>query len=136
LAVLMKIHANVRDPQGEFAHREYNIMREQFALDNVAGTNAYKEIFTKAHNLKRLALGFGVMFGGQCTGTLVINCTPTVSCDWLISNVLQTTLSPSTRALATLVTKHSCCPPAMLLCLSWPTPSHRSSSIEVDVSGS
>ncbi|OAP65611.1 hypothetical protein AYL99_01583 [Fonsecaea erecta] len=74
LAVLMKIHANAQDPDGAFAHREYNIMREQFALEtNVIGIAAYKEIFTKAHNLKRLALGFGVMFGGQCTGTLVIN---------------------------------------------------------------
>lgn len=75
----MKIHANARDPQGNFALREYNIMREQFALDNVLGLNAYKEIFTKAHNRKRLALGFGIMFGGQCTGTLVINCNSTAS---------------------------------------------------------
>ncbi|OQV02891.1 hypothetical protein CLAIMM_08008 isoform 4 [Cladophialophora immunda] len=74
LAVLMKIHADAQDLDGAFAHREYSIMREQFALEtNVIGLQAYKEIFTKAHNLKRLALGFGVMFGGQCTGTLVIN---------------------------------------------------------------
>ena len=57
-------------------------MREQFALEtNVIGFQAYREIFTKAHNLKRLALGFGVMFGGQCTGTLVINCEPMTPTD-------------------------------------------------------
>jgi hypothetical protein len=74
LAVLMRIHTNTKDPSGTFAKAEYDIMREQFLLEHTNGLNAYKEMFTKPHNRKRLALGFGIMFGGQCTGTLVINC--------------------------------------------------------------
>ncbi|KIW89606.1 uncharacterized protein Z519_09762 [Cladophialophora bantiana CBS 173.52] len=48
-------------------------MREQSVETNAIGLKAYEENFTKAHNLKRLALGFGVIFGCQCTSTLVID---------------------------------------------------------------
>lgn len=75
LAVLKQIHADPQDPEGHFAMREFYAMKEQFRLEDTTATSVYKEIFTRRHNLKRLALGFGIMFGGQCTGTLVINCT-------------------------------------------------------------
>lgn len=73
LAVLQRIHADAKDPEGYFAKREFHAMLEQFALDSDNCNGSYKELLTQEHNLKRVALGFLALFGAQCTGTLVIN---------------------------------------------------------------
>ncbi|KAK5045419.1 hypothetical protein LTR84_009283 [Exophiala bonariae] len=73
LAVLRQIHHDAKDPEGHFAEREYHVMREQFQLEHNTDTSAFWELLSKRHNLKKVALGFLVMFGAQSTGTLVIN---------------------------------------------------------------
>jgi hypothetical protein len=73
LAVLHKIHHDKADPEGHFAMIEYGSMRSQLAVDGLSSGSPMKELLTKKHNLKRVAIGFLVMFGAQSTGTLVIN---------------------------------------------------------------
>ncbi|KAH9211650.1 hypothetical protein DL95DRAFT_305683 [Leptodontidium sp. 2 PMI_412] len=73
LAVLKRIHHDVKDPAGNFAVREYHAMEEQFAIDKSMGDGTFKELVTKPHNLKRVVIGFLTMFAAQSTGTLVIN---------------------------------------------------------------
>lgn len=73
LDVLKRIHADAQDPEGRFAAREHHAMQQQFALDSTHRGGSYKSLLSERHNLKRVLLGFMVMFGAQCTGTLVIN---------------------------------------------------------------
>ncbi|KAL5327804.1 hypothetical protein ACEPPN_005509 [Leptodophora sp. 'Broadleaf-Isolate-01'] len=73
LAVLKRIHHDVKDSAGNFAVREYHAMEEQFAIDKSMGDGTFKELVTKPHNLKRVVIGFLTMFAAQSTGTLVIN---------------------------------------------------------------
>lgn len=73
LAVLKRIHADVKDPEGHFAMREYHVMQQQFTLDSSFTGGSYKSLLVEPHNRKRVFIGFMTMFGAQCTGTLVIN---------------------------------------------------------------
>ena len=73
LAVLKRIHHDAKDPEGNFAIREFHAMEKQFVIDRNMGDGTFKELLTKSRNLKRVILGFLTMFGAQCTGTLVIN---------------------------------------------------------------
>ncbi|OAP65620.1 hypothetical protein AYL99_01592 [Fonsecaea erecta] len=72
-AVLHRIHHDAADPEGAFAEKEFYDIKAQCELENTTGAGTWKSLFTGKHNLKRLALGFGTMFGQQCTGTIVIN---------------------------------------------------------------
>ena len=73
LAVLKRIHHDASDPEGHFAIREYHAMEEQFVIDKTMGDGTFRELLSKAHNLKRVIIGFLTMFAAQSTGTLVIN---------------------------------------------------------------
>lgn len=76
LKVLKRIHADAQDPDGQFATREHHTMQQQFALDSTHLGGSYRSLLFERHNLKRVLLGFTVMFGAQGTGTLVINSEP------------------------------------------------------------
>jgi hypothetical protein len=48
-------------------------MQKQIELDRSKGDGSYKELFTVPSNRKRVLLGFTILFGAQCTATIVIN---------------------------------------------------------------
>jgi MFS family permease len=79
LAVLSRLHRSPDDPNNHFATAEFNqmvaqIQFEQTQRDGKMGfISGWKLLLTKASYRRRAALGFGIMFGAQCTGVLVIN---------------------------------------------------------------
>lgn len=52
---------------------EFYALIKQLEFEKMQGGGGYRQLFSGAANRKRLALGFFTVFGGQCTGTLVIN---------------------------------------------------------------
>lgn len=64
----------IRRIHGEEAQTEFTQMCSQAEVERECqqDLNILMQL-RQPHNLKRLALGFGVMFGGQTTGTLVLN---------------------------------------------------------------
>ncbi|KAJ6028887.1 uncharacterized protein N7446_011775 [Penicillium canescens] len=64
----------IRRIHGEEAQTEFTQMCSQAEVERECqqNTNILMQL-RQPHNLKRLLLGFGVMFGGQTTGTLVLN---------------------------------------------------------------
>ncbi|KAK5322079.1 hypothetical protein LTR93_006317 [Exophiala xenobiotica] len=66
------LHGDPSDPQQSLAKREYEAVRKQIELDCVKGNGSYKELFTNPANRKRVSIGFLLLFGAQCTATIVI----------------------------------------------------------------
>ncbi|KAK5225282.1 hypothetical protein LTR47_009535 [Exophiala xenobiotica] len=66
------LHGDPSDPQQSLAKREYEAVRKQIELDCVKGNGSYKELFTNPANRKRVTIGFLLLFGAQCTATIVI----------------------------------------------------------------
>lgn len=75
--ITRKLHRNKKDPEDTYAHAEYAQMMAQITFEkhhNAVGTVAQARLaFSQKSFIKRLALGFLVQFGNQCTGALVIN---------------------------------------------------------------
>ncbi|SMY21702.1 unnamed protein product [Zymoseptoria tritici ST99CH_1A5] len=74
--VTRRLHANEKDPGDGYARAEFRQMQTQIEAERrmgVTGTLAKVKLgFGQASFRKRLALGFLVQFGNQCTGALVI----------------------------------------------------------------
>jgi hypothetical protein len=66
------LHGDPSDPQQRRAKREYEAVQKQLELDRVKGSGSYKELFTNPANRKRVTIGFLLLFGAQCTATIVI----------------------------------------------------------------
>lgn len=64
----------IRRIHGEGAQAEFTQMCRQAEVERAyqQSTSTFKQL-RQPHNLKRIALGFALMFGGQTTGTLVLN---------------------------------------------------------------
>lgn len=79
LSVISRLHRSPDDPDNIFAVAEYNQMVAQIQFEQVQRNgrmgfiSGWKLLFTKPSYRRRAALGFGIMFGAQCTGVLVIN---------------------------------------------------------------
>lgn len=73
LEVLLRLHRSDRDKEGHEAKREFYQMRKQLELDRSirAETGAF-EVFRTASNRKRALFSFGLMFGNQFTGVLIV----------------------------------------------------------------
>lgn len=67
------LHRDPQDPEGILVKEEFYALIKQLEFENMQGGGGYRQLFSGAANRKRLALGFFTVFGGQCTGTLVIN---------------------------------------------------------------
>ncbi|KAJ9625455.1 hypothetical protein H2204_010317 [Knufia peltigerae] len=72
LKVLHKIHTDLSDPEGHFAHREYRQIAQQIELEKTL-PSSWASIFAIPSYRKRCLIGFSCMFFAQCTGTQVIN---------------------------------------------------------------
>jgi MFS family permease len=79
LAVLSRLHRSPDDPNNHFAIAEFNQMVAQIQFEEAKRNgkmgfiSGWKLLLTKPSYRRRAALGFGIMFGAQCTGVLVIN---------------------------------------------------------------
>lgn len=73
LSVLLKLHSSKEDPEGHEAKREFYQMKKQLELDRSirAETGAF-EVFRTPSNRKRALFSFGLMFGNQFTGVLIV----------------------------------------------------------------
>jgi Sugar (and other) transporter len=74
--VTKRLHASKNDSQDTYAHAEYRQMKKQIEFEksrNIRGPLGQAKLaFSQKSYQKRLALGFLVQFGNQCTGALVI----------------------------------------------------------------
>ncbi|KAG0649889.1 High-affinity glucose transporter [Hyphodiscus hymeniophilus] len=70
--IIQRLHRDETDPNDVFAFREFEQIKEQYAIDK-DNEVSWKEMFVKPSYRKRLIIGFTVMFASQTTGTTVIN---------------------------------------------------------------
>ncbi|KAJ9628285.1 uncharacterized protein PV06_01269 [Exophiala oligosperma] len=78
--IITRIHRSPSDEDDAFARAEFDLMVAQIQLERLNSGGAatsfvgrWKYLFSKKSYLHRCALGFGIMFGIQGTGVLVIN---------------------------------------------------------------
>jgi len=78
--VMIRIHRSPDDENDNFALAEFDLMVAQIQFERLKSGGAvstflgrWKYMFSKKSYLHRAALGFGIMFGIQGTGVLVIN---------------------------------------------------------------
>jgi hypothetical protein len=71
--VIARLHADPKDPSGEFAREEFHQMFEQIARDNLTyGKVTILDMFRKPQFRKRMVAAALVMASSQLTGNLVI----------------------------------------------------------------
>jgi sugar porter (SP) family MFS transporter len=77
--IIKRLHRSPDDPGDTFATAEYNQMVAQIQFESIKRNGSFgfissaKLLMQKPSYRKRAFLGFGIMFGAQCTGVLVIN---------------------------------------------------------------
>ncbi|KAJ5256827.1 general substrate transporter [Penicillium angulare] len=69
---LRKLHRSPEDPEQVFAEREFQTICTRVELDRTQ-TITWKSIMANRSILRRLAMGFFVVFAAQCSGVLVVN---------------------------------------------------------------
>ena len=73
LQTLVRLHRSKEDPNGKEAHREFFQMRKQLELErSIKADVGNFEVLRTPSNRKRALYAFGLLFGNQLTGVLVI----------------------------------------------------------------
>ncbi|KAF3801241.1 High-affinity glucose transporter [Colletotrichum gloeosporioides] len=70
--ILDKLHGNGAPESHGYVQEEFNAIRNRIEADSCHPTS-WASLFKVPSYRKRLLVGFGTMFGAQCTGTQVIN---------------------------------------------------------------
>ncbi len=116
--VIQRLHKDVNDPNDIFAYREFEQIKQQYALDR-ENEVSWREMFVRPSYRKRLIIGFIVMFASQTTGTTVINSKflsisllPSHLPSDLLTNKTQTTVLSSTVILGSTPVEPSLLHPA------------------------
>ncbi|GJC92665.1 High-affinity glucose transporter [Colletotrichum higginsianum IMI 349063] len=72
LGILQKLHGDAAPESEDYVQQEFSTIRDQIEADSAHPTS-WASLFKVRSYRKRLLVGFGTMFGAQCTGTQVIN---------------------------------------------------------------
>jgi sugar porter (SP) family MFS transporter len=105
--ILSRIHKDPKNPNNDFAKREFQQIETQLALEKTL-PSSWKSLFTIPQYRKRVWIGMLTMFAGQFTGTLVVaNYGPSLyasigygpsdrlllSCGWITEGLLANVLN-------------------------------------------
>jgi hypothetical protein len=72
-AILLRLHQSKEDPNGHEAKREFYQMKKQLELDrSIKAKTGEFDVLRTPSNRKRALFAYGLMFGNQFTGVLVI----------------------------------------------------------------
>lgn len=94
--VISKLHADLNDPDQEYARGEFYQMQKQTEMDRTLDPT-WRQMFEKPSYRKRVVMGMLFAFIGQSTAILVVNNYVCVSRIWSYVNAYNSRAQRSTK---------------------------------------